>query len=64
MSKLHAYKLRVYLKEIEETELMTNQQWIDMWASHVNCNAPFIPRIIWLEYLRNCALTESKQLVA
>lgn len=64
MNTPNAYKLKVYLKEIDEVQAMGNEEWIEMWATHVDTDAPFIARLEWLEYLTQCALTESKQLVA
>lgn len=56
------YKLRVYIDAIKDAEAMTDSVWEDQWALS-NGSTPYIPRQVWITYLKDCALVEAGRYV-
>lgn len=57
-----AYKLRVYLDQIKAVEAMTQEQWLESYTTAPQ-DMQYMPKGMWLAYLKECALVESRSLV-
>lgn len=57
--RLEAYWLRVYHEQIQIVEAMSQADWVEQW---LNSEMQYMPKDIWLAYLKECALYESKKI--
>lgn len=57
--RLEAYALRIYYEQIAIVEAMTQEEWTTQW---LNSELQYMPKDVWLSYLKECALYEGKKL--
>lgn len=53
------YRLRVYIDAIHDAKAMTDEEWIEAWATNpAHCR--YVPRNVWIAYLEQCAIREAE----
>jgi hypothetical protein len=58
---LEGYRLRIYIDAIKEAKTMTNAEWVEAWSKRPE-HETYIPRLVWIDYLEQCAMIEADKL--